>query len=373
MLLKGKNNAVGQLYASIDGLATTCQITAGHTFTGIEMPFNMTIYDLSETDDVINYEIVTVTNIATNVGYDIFSITRAQEGTSAQGHLIGKNCANLITYGIIDGINDAIGTQTYTEQNFVTNGESMTNSLDAIDVGLNSHLADYANKFPDNAGAHNAIFRGDNLGSTPDYVNIANNTFKNMYIGDYFTVNGRIYDIAHINYYINTGDTALTTPHLVLVPREPLYSHVMNDSNTTEGGYIGSKMYTQGLTQAISTIKTDFPNHVLSHRRYFSNAVADGKASAGAWIDSEVDLMTEHMVYGGIVNGDATYGLYNVGVDKSQLALFRLRPDLIGIRTSWWLRDVASAASFAGAHYGGLATLGDASRSLAVRPAFSIS
>ena len=144
MLLKGKNNAVGQLYAGIGGLATTCQITAGHTFTGIETPFNMTIYDLSETNDVINYEIATVTNIAINVGYDTFSITRAQEGTSAQGHLIGKNCANLITYGIVDGINDAIGTQTYTEQNFVTNGESATDSLDAIDVGLSSHLAEIA-------------------------------------------------------------------------------------------------------------------------------------------------------------------------------------------------------------------------------------
>ena len=35
-----------------------------------------------------------------------------------------------------------IGSRTYTEQNYVTNGETVTASIDALDVGVTSHLAD---------------------------------------------------------------------------------------------------------------------------------------------------------------------------------------------------------------------------------------
>lgn len=108
MLLKGKNNAHGVLYELLQGIDSTCKIAAGHTFTGIETPFNMTIYDLDLNNEPTNYEIVTVTNIVIDTLYDTFSITRAQEGTSAMGHDAGKRCANLITYGIIDGINDKL-------------------------------------------------------------------------------------------------------------------------------------------------------------------------------------------------------------------------------------------------------------------------
>ena len=34
-------------------------------------------------------------------------------------------------------VDSAIGSQTYTEQNYVTDGETLTDSIDALDVGLN--------------------------------------------------------------------------------------------------------------------------------------------------------------------------------------------------------------------------------------------
>jgi len=131
---------------------------------------------------------------------------------------------------------------------------------------FDSHMADYASKFPDNAGAHNSIFRGKNLGSTPDYTNISNGSFKDMYIGDYWTINDVVWRIAAFNYYINTGDTSLLGNHVVIVPDTSLYSHVMNDSNTTEGGYTGSKMYTEGLEQAKTIINNAFTGHVVTFR-----------------------------------------------------------------------------------------------------------
>lgn len=230
-----------------------------------------------------------------------------------------------------------------------------------------------------NAGAHNAIYRGKSLGSsvtTAQYSAISAGTFDDMYIGDYWTIGGVNYRIAAFDYYYRCGDTDLTKHHIVVVPDTSLYNHVMNDTNITTGGYVGSKMYTKGLEQAKTTIKAAFSGHVLSHRIYLTNAVADGHPSAGAWCDSEVDLMCEQMVYGGaifmpIANGSAVYTNYRV--EKSQLPLFAHAPSMISNRQTFWLRDVVSASLFASVGIGGTAVCGTASNSYGVRPAFCIS
>lgn len=230
-----------------------------------------------------------------------------------------------------------------------------------------------------NAGAHNAIYRGKNLGSSvtaAQYAEIAAGTFKDMYIGDYWTIGGVNYRIAAFDYYLNCGDTNTTAHHVVLVPDTNLYSHVMNDTNITTGAYVGSKMYTEGLEQAKTTIKAAFSGHVLSHRIYLSNATSNGKASAGAWVDSEVDLMCEHMVYGNGVFSPVSDGSTipnNYRVEKSQLPLFQHEPSRICNRASWWLRDVISASYFALVYYSGYASYYNASYSYGVRPAFCIS
>ena len=230
-----------------------------------------------------------------------------------------------------------------------------------------------------NAGAHNAIYRGKNLGTsvtTAQYNAIKAGTFDDLYIGDYWVINGVTWRIAAFDYYLHCGDSDLTTHHAVIVPDTCLYNHVMNDTNTTDGGYVGSKMYKEGLEQAKTTIKAAFSGHVLSHRIYLTNAVANGKASAGAWCDSEVDLMNEQMVYGtGIFSpvSDGSTVPANYRVEKSQLPLFAHEPSRICNRDNWWLRDVITAAHFACVYAGGYANCGNASYSLGVRPAFCIS
>ena len=226
----------------------------------------------------------------------------------------------------------------------------------------------------DGAGFHNSIYRGKDLGTsvTPEqYARIADGTFEDMYIGDYWTINGTTYLIAAFNYYYNTGDTNLTTNHVTLVPATYMYRRRMNSSNTTEGGYANSEMRTSGLDQAKTKIYADFSGHVLTHRRSLCNAVTDGQASAAAWFDSDVELMNEVMAFGSVVNGAGAR--YNIGMEKSQLPLFALRPDLLNIREGWWLRDVASATSFANVHYYGYVSVYNASLILGVRPFFSIS
>lgn len=229
------------------------------------------------------------------------------------------------------------------------------------------------------AGAHNSIYRGKNLGSAvtaAQWAAIKAGTFDDMYIGDYWAIGGVTYRIAAFDYYYRTGDTACSEHHVVLVPDTNMYTHCMNDTNITTGGYVGSKMYTEGLNQAKTTITAAFGTaHILNHRQYLCNAVTNGRQSAGSWYDSTVELMTEQNCYGGKVFGVSNDGssipaLYTV--DKSQYPLFAFRPDMISNRAWFWLRDVVSAAGFARVGDDGGASCSAASDAYGVRPAFSI-
>lgn len=262
------------------------------------------------------------------------------------------------------------------------------NGLKKVSAGtLKKDLADLiaANKIildkvtASGAGAHNSVYRGANLGTSvtaAQYAAIQAGTFDDMYIGDYWVIGGVTYRIAAFDYYLRAGDTDLTTHHVTLVPDNQMYTHVMNDTNVTTDGYVGSKMYTEGLDQAKETINAAFGSaHVLNHRQYLCNAVTNGKPSGGSWYDSTVELMTEQNVYGGKIFGAGNDGstvpsLYTV--DKSQYPLFAFRPDMISNRNWFWLRDVVSAAYFARVNLGGGADCGGASGAVGVRPAFSI-
>lgn len=230
------------------------------------------------------------------------------------------------------------------------------------------------------AGAHNAIYRGKSLSTAvteAQWAAIKAGTFEDMYIGDYWTINDVVYRIAAFDYYYRTGDPNTTTHHVTLVPDASMYIHVMNDTDTITGAYVGSKMYTEGLTQAKTTINSAFGEaHVLNHRRYLSNAVTDGYESGCSWYDSTVELMTEQNVYGGKIFGNSMNGTAlaaSYTVDKSQYPLFAFRPDMISNRQWFWLRDVVSTyQNFAAVYGNGLAYCCSASSTLGVRPAFSI-
>lgn len=266
-------------------------------------------------------------------------------------------------------IHDGTGVKTISTANF-------KKDLKEYMEGVNTILAQLTY---DNAGAHNSIYRGKNLGTTvteEQWEAISSGTFTDLYIGDYWVIGGVNWRIAAFDYYLNCGDTSFTKHHAVIVPDTCLYSAQMNTTNVTTGAYKGSAMYTANLTQAKSTINSAFgSSHVLSHRIYLSNATSNGRASAGEWTDSTVDLMCEHMVYGsGIFSpvSDGSNVPNNYRVEKGQLPLFALEPSRICNRDTWWLRDVITAAYFAYVNSLGDALYNYASYSLGVRPAFCI-
>src|SRR3990167_8756649 len=72
---------------------TSLVVTAGHGTRFPAVPFNAVIWPTGATPDPSNAEVVRVTNIAT----DTFTITRAQESSSARTVIIGDQIMAAIT------------------------------------------------------------------------------------------------------------------------------------------------------------------------------------------------------------------------------------------------------------------------------------
>lgn len=223
------------------------------------------------------------------------------------------------------------------------------------------------------------LFRGKNLGTALTAVQkaaIKDGSFKGMFLGDYWSIGGRIWRIVDMDYWYNCGDTAFTSHHLVIMPDEALYNAQMNTTNVTTGGYVGSAMYKSNLANAKTIVNAAFQGSVLTHREYLCNAVANGRPSGGAWFDSSIELPNEPMMYGHphfspTSDGSTVPNIYTIS--KTQLALFMVCPRFIVNRSyNQWLRDVVSSAYFAYVNYDGITNYGFASGSVGVRPVFPV-
>ncbi len=238
---------------------------------------------------------------------------------------------------------------------------------------------------------HNAIFRGDDLfakGYTIDDIcaMISDGSFSDIYIGDYFTLSGTIenvpsdaestktvtyntkFRIAGLDTYLNTGNTAFTKHHAVIVPDGVIGNNRMNSTNITTGGYAGSFMYTSVLPVYDTHFTEKLNNHLLSRRDILTNSVSDSVANNWDWYSIKSRLMSEPEVYGTRAFG----GNYDIGAAYNRFPLFNLAPKYICNGTSYWLRAVAGSTSFAGVSNLGYAAGIGASNVMGVRPAFVI-
>ena len=221
--------------------------------------------------------------------------------------------------------------------------------------------------------SHRMIYRGKNLGTsftTEQSQAVQNGTFTDMYVGDYWVINGKTRRIGDIDYFIHCGDNVDLGHHLLMVDDgvdlsgDGSTTHFMNDTDTTAGGFKGSKMWNTTIpNQILPDITTAFGNHLLTHREYISNAVTGGVPTGAEWVDVSYNIFNEAMYYGTIVNGanNGGAGLFNVGCSKNQIKLFMLDPSSMNRRASIWLRDVVSASFFADVNFRGLAGGGGAS------------
>lgn len=224
---------------------------------------------------------------------------------------------------------------------------------------------------PDGAQTHNNVFRGQNLGAlnATHIANIQNGSFHDMFIGDYFSINGSNYVIAGINYKKGHGDNNSLGNHLVLMPQawsktptqtlspDNKTTHYMSDTNTTAGGFAGSKLCQTYLPQIQTKLESDFGAHLMSFRTIVSTHVDDsGAPDKGEWRDAKVSIPNEVMIYGTTLNGNnKNNSWYNIGDENSQLPLMRLNDAERSLNRigAIWLRDIHSASEFAVASLNG--------------------
>lgn len=236
---------------------------------------------------------------------------------------------------------------------------------------------------PDGEQTHNNVFRGSNLGAlnATHIANIQNGTFRDMFIGDYFSINGSNYVIAGINYKRGHGDTISLGNHLLLMPdrfskldddtilrANGKDTHFMNDTDATAGGFANTKLYKTYMPSIQRKLEADFGSHLLNFRQVVSTHVdASGAPDQGEWCDAKVGIPDEPMVYGTTLNGNnKNSAWYNVGDDTMQLPLFRLNPEESNNHkdVAFWLRDIHSASEFAYAGADGAANYHGASSPL---------
>ena len=251
---------------------------------------------------------------------------------------------------------------------------------------------------------HNNIFRGDDLfakGYTIDDIcaMIADGSFSDIYIGDYFTLSGSIPDvpcfveqtgddgtkslvestqtvnyntkfrIAGLDTYLNTGDTAFTQHHAVIVPDGVIGSNRMNSTNVTTGGYVGSFMFASVLPVYNTHFSAKLNNHLLAHRELLSNSVSGQQANSWVWTDVKANLMSEPEVDGNTLFSNK----YDVGVNYKQFPLFRITSKYICSSNWYWLRSVGWGTSFtAVSNDGSIRSANSASASVVIRPCFCI-
>ena len=302
-----------------------------------------------------------------------------KDGTGATGTWAISITGNAATSSACSG-----NSATATKATKATTAEACTGNSATATLATTANTANAVAFIPDCAASHNGIYRGKDLTSyfTSGEMSkaIAAGTFKDIFVGDYIdkelTVNGTSigtvrWRVGECDYYYRSGDSPCNTHHVLMVPDDVLDVNIrMNGTNDTTGGYQGTEMWKTTLPLYTDAIKAAFgTGHVLDHRELLTKAIsADAPSGAGAgWTGSATDadwqtvsanLLNEVMVYGTRVFSSSAS---DVGNGKKQVALFALNHEstIAGYRGDhsdrrwYWLRAVASASNFCGAHNGG--------------------
>ena len=236
--------------------------------------------------------------------------------------------------------------------------------------------------------------------------------FEDVYAGDYFQMSRAItcpdsyqgdvgsgwVTIGGIDTLMGNGDqNDVNYHHLVIIPGkgekglQHFGRHAMNDTNTTAGGYVGSKMHTDVLGAVVSAGSTasgatinqqlyaEFGAHLKTTRELLSKSInasgynrlgsANGCSSDWGWTSCQAVLMSEAEAYGSIVWSSSGY---DTGTAKTRLPLFMFSTASLNNRSAYyWLKDVASASIFCHVSDNGDASCHFAGNtSLFVRPRF---
>ena len=170
----------------------------------------------------------------------------------------------------------------------MANISHFTQTVNGVSTTYDIHDANAVHLGANSIPFHNAYPRCKYLGtSITDAQNTAikNRTYDDLFIGDYWTINGINWRIVAIDYYYNVGDTNFDKGNIIVMPDTVLYDAQMNTANTTAGAYHGSLMRTQNLNSARTIAQNAFGSHLANHRILLTNAVDASGPSNWDWYE----------------------------------------------------------------------------------------
>ena len=288
-------------------------------------------------------------NASANATANITVPTKTSDLTNDSGFITSDNTkiplagSNQISGSLIPATDNSIdiGSSTKNLKMLYTKGITIDGAqFSPSDLTLESLST---NSIP----FHNSYPRCKYLGTTitsAQNTAIQNRTYDDLFIGDYWTINGVTWRIVAIDYYYNVGDTNFDKGNIIVMPDTVLYNAQMNETDTIAGAYAGSLMRTQNLNSARTITQNAFGSHLANHRIMLANGVDSSGPSSWAWYDSDgVELPNEIQIYGTRAWGSALKG-YDVGTQKQQFPLLALAPQFVNTRQSYWLQDVSSSS-----------------------------
>ena len=217
----------------------------------------------------------------------------------------------------------------------------------------------------DGAESHRRFCRGLNLTAAFDSGefsrNVADGSFRDIFPGDYIirqvtmpdirSPDGSVYIsrtsysikfiIADLDLALNSGYAMVSAHHALIVPESPPFRSQMNPTNTNQGGYIVSFMHGTVLPAFAQGLKEAFgAQHMLNCNFAGSSARPSSFCMCR--------LMTLSMVFG---QSPPWWDYYSwsdfdrdICLGGTQLAAFRLAPDLRGSSMPYWLSDMPSSS-----------------------------
>ena len=218
---------------------------------------------------------------------------------------------------------------------------------------------------------HRMVFRGKNLGTTltsGQLAAIQDGTFTDLWVGDYWVINGVTWRIADFDYWYYKVHPRTIGHHAVIMPDSNIVTGAMNLTASSSGGYFGSYGRANGVAAAKTLAEAAFgSSRVLetSQLLEISDTFYDGSTQ---WKTCKVELPSSGMIYGHHPSRASTESV-------TQLALCMIAPQftIASGHDHSWLRDVGDLECFLTAGgQGQLITSFWASDVLGMRPVFPI-
>ena len=227
-----------------------------------------------------------------------------------------------------------------TAEGKITTAEQKLNVLSFVPSGVPAWLT------------HNMFYRGaKNLGTEitdAQYNQIRNGTFEDMYPGDYWkiTIGGEEKRLCIVQVNTNSLDMMYSKIPTSIADK-------MNDTNTTEGGYIASKMHTEILPAVLADLEEAIgAEHIAEKTYYLTNSnVKLSAPSRWGWypttqVTSKMELFSVYDMYYGDESGNfgsvmrQPYALFKILGSMPWTTPYQTQYNALEITT--WLRDIAA-------------------------------